>query len=154
MELKLIEAIDFFGMGGYIDMDSQQYLPPGSMSIGQELMPNDDSVKLVSMHEYLVAPVIRSTYISYMAARQLGVSHDLLVTLGFTVDQYQDAFYPLVNASSLRKDGYSDAEWAVIESVDDYMREIGQYKVYLGKKLELRHALIINWLSEHGVKVL
>lgn len=178
MKVRIIDAIDFFDKGGYIDLWTGKYILPECFSqrLGQLIsqIPEENKERLnalkrsfgvvVSPEEYAEIkannerylsehPIIRPLFLSCMAAKNLGVSYDQLRALGFAEDAFKNAFYLPEETTAFRENVFADAECNLVEVVAEYMRGINQYPAYVQEILSIRHQVISDWMDKHGLEV-
>ena len=159
MKISMIDAIDAFGIGGFIDLETLKWIGPKWFS---ELHPanntgltdGDYAQIITNSTRYLKTPVCRTIGLACSAALQMGMPRGLLVDLGMTKDEYWDIFHvQKENDNEESQYGMCDEEWAVIDGIKDYMLTNKMYNQYIFEKNALYKKIIRDWLVCHGLEV-
>lgn len=158
MNLSLFDAIDFFGQGGYLDTVSGEYIPPEYYLPKRQMIfpetPTPDYAKIQEMPErYIEAPVINSNAVCLHAALDLSVPLDVLESMGFSKSICQNKFFSLEESKELRKSGYSDEQWHMIEALNDYIGTRGLMRDFINAENAYRHELMRDWLKSHNFDI-
>lgn len=157
MKIRWIDAIDVFGQGGYIDLQTMKYIAPKWFS---DLCPENNTgysdEDYISFSQnpdrFMTPPIIRLSGLHCCSAMKMGMTREELVQIGFDKNEYWDIFIPRKKGDN---DNWlyecSDAEWNSIKAIDAYMISNGKYYAYLMKDNEVMKSIIQSWLSQHGI---
>ena len=159
MKVNLLDAIDIFGNGGYIDLHNMRYIP---QKWYWEMFPDSAPDMTVEKYRqipnskecYLTTPRLKSTGIVCITALNMGLSNEALLHLGAKDNKYWDLF---VSSEDI-DDGTntyrsSDEEWAFVKNVEKYMRSIGKYNDYCSEKSNVIQKTVKNWFFERGIEI-
>ena len=157
MELKLIDALDVLGMGGYIDLQSMEYIHPqwyNQEFESEKGLTKEDYQRFAKTPErYLKPPLVKSTTLACLTALQMGVSCDELAEMGFNKEEYWEILR--FDRPLEKEDTYecTDAELNARKALDNYMRSIGKYQTFLMKKSEIFQTIAQKWFEEQGIEL-
>ena len=157
MKLKLIDALDVMGMGGYIDLQTMEYIHPQWYTRKFEKergLTSEDYERFSKTPErYLKPPLLRGTPLACMTALQMGVPRDKLVEMGFCKEDFGEIF--CYDRPLEKEDAYecTDAERRARKALDNYMRSTGKYFAFLTKKSENTQAIVRKWFEEQGIEL-
>ena len=157
MKLKLIDALDVLGMGGYIDLQTMEYIHPQwyTQKFEKERgLTNEDYERFSKTPErYLKPPLLRSTPLACLTALQMGVPRDKLMEMGFNKEECWEIFCS--DRPVEKEDAYecTDAEISARKALDNYMRSTGKYLAFLTKKRENAQAIARKWFGEQGIEL-
>lgn len=160
MAVRLIDAVDSMGNGGYIDLVQERYIPPKWFS---ELCEENYTGFTAEDYDefegnptrYLKPPIVRVIAGLGLTALQMGITREQLKQCGMDKDEYWEIFIP-------RQPGdnehycyrYSEAEGAAIRKIEHLMYSIDQYNLFMRKKNEILCEIVTKWMHEHGVSLI
>ena len=157
MKLRLINALDVLGMGGYIDLQTMEYIHPQwytQKSEKERGLTSKDYRRFAEMPErYLKPPLLRSTPLACLTALQMGVPLDKLLEMGFNKEEYWEILCfdrPLEKDDAYER---TDAERNARKALDDHMRSRGEYLAFLTKKSENAQAIARKWFERQGIEL-
>lgn len=160
MAIRLIDAVDSMGNGGYIDLLQERYIPP--MWFSELCEENNTGFTAEDYDEfernparYLKPPIIRVVAVWGITALQMGITREQLIQWGMNKEEYWEIFLPRQTDDNSRYCyRYTDAEKVVIETIDEFMLSINQYNAFMRKKNELICEIVTKWMHEHGVSLI
>ena len=160
MAIRLIDAVDSMGNGGYIDLLQERYIPP--MWFSELCEENNTGFTAEDYDEfernparYLKPPIIRVVAVWGITALQMGITREQLIQWGMNKEEYWEIFLPRQTDDNNRYCyRYTDAEKVVIETIDEFMLSINQYNAFMRKKNELICEIVTKWMHEHGVSLI
>ena len=157
--IKMWEAIDSLGFGGYIELATGRYIPAEWYSNQQKEpefqtgLSHEDYMRLdADMVNYLRVPVFRCSVLAARTALSMGVSREKLIELGMNKTVYWDLFHP--NDQGVEHGcEFPDDEWAPTINIRRYMQENDRYIEYGKKNLELAKHYVREWYAVYGIEV-
>lgn len=177
MNVRMVDAINFFDKGGFIDLQTGQYILPkyfrerfdhlildNNLSFEKQLAWQEAFGTIVELSDYeyierdskryiSAPPVIRPSGIHCAAAKKLGLTREYLSTLGFTHNDCWDFFYPCKMDENLSCDILRTEDENASERLTEYMRQHDLYSNYIKTCIAVRHEIIRDWLMQRGIEV-
>lgn len=177
MNVRMIDAISFFEKGGFIDLQTGQYILPKNFKERMDRLRlgiDSSSAKQIALQNalgtilelseyeaiekddgrYITAPpVIRPSGVHCAAAEKLGLSRDHLIAFGFRQNDCWNFFYPCKVDENLSGNIIAPEDEDASAHLDEYMRQHGLYPAYIKMCIAIRHDIMRDWLLKHGVEV-
>ena len=159
MAIRLVDAIDSMGNGGYIDIIKNCYIPPKWFS---ELCEENNSGFTAEDYDeferapmrYLKLPIVRVTAVWGLTAMRMGVTQEQLNQCGMGKKEYWDVYldrHPGDNERYCYR--YSDAEESAIRAIEKLMVLKGQYNLFMLNKNEVLREIVTGWMQDHGISL-
>lgn len=159
MAIRLIDAMDSMGNGGYIDLLKDCYIPPKWFSeLCQEnytgFTEEDYNEFESNPMRYLKPPIVRVISVWGLTAMKMGVSQEQLRLLGIGKGECCDVLLP-------RKPGdnerycyrYTEAEEASIKAIEEFMLSQEKYNEFIIKKDEILREIVVEWMRKHNISI-
>ena len=160
MAVRIIDAIDSMGNGGYIDLCNDRYIPPKWFSDLCEANNTGFTAEDYESFErdsarYLKPPIIHAIAIWGLAALQMGVSREQLRQYGMIKEEYWEIYLPRQSGDNERYCYQStDTEEAVINEIEKNLFSSDKYNLFMCKTSEILCEIVIEWMREHGVSLI
>ncbi len=157
MAIRLIDAVDSMGNGGYIDLLQDRYIPPKWFS---ELCEENNSGFTAEDYvefdrdpvRYLKPPIIRVTAVWGLTALRMGITMEQLSQCGMGKKEYWEVF--LARQADDNEHycyRYSDAEESAIHAIENLMLSKEQYNLFMRNKNEVLCEIVTEWMQEHDI---
>ena len=157
MRFALIDVLDVFDFGGYLDLRTGQHIYPKwySDEFFPELKLTSEDYQFFASHpeRFLTTPVMRMSASVCRAAMAMGnITREQLMEIGFNQPEQWEPFYREPQTVEGTVPQCTDEEWEASKRVDDYMRKHGVYIDYIIMKSKLTIQLVKDWLTQHGIE--
>lgn len=158
MVIKLLDAIDFFGRGGFLDTHTGTYIPPADyLPMRKKVIPETTTPDYTIVKEnparFLEAPVINQMAVDWHVALGLGIPVETLYLLGFSEEECRDCFFSVEDSRLLRTNGYNSKQWSAIHALIEYEGANGLASEAMEAETNYRQQLMRNWLQMHGISI-
>ena len=159
MKIRLIDAVDAFGMGGVIDLQTGKYIAPKWFSDAHPanntgLSEEDYKALEENPSRYMRTPVFRVTGVYAFTAMQMGMTREDLVRCGMSKNEYWNFFQPRkdnpVDAFHYR---WSDEEWNISKAINKWMWDCDLYNSYDANIHVNIHNIIRTWFHARGLEI-
>ena len=159
MAIRLIDAIDSMGNGGYIDLLKDRYIPPKWFSeLCEEnytgFTEEDYNEFERNPMRYLKPPIVRVIAVWGLTAKKMGISQEQLRLLGMDKGEYWDILLPRQPGDNERYCyRYTEAEEASIKAIEEFMLSQEKYNEFMIKKDEILREIVVEWMRKHNISV-